>query len=60
MKILNLYSGIGGNRKLWPNGHDVTAIEINHEIAKIYQEFFPQVAEYFAERIKLMEIRKWN
>ena len=44
MKILNLYAGIGGNRKLWDTlGLDieVTAVEINPEIAKIYQEHFP-------------------
>ena len=44
IKILNLYSGIGGNRKLWTpkgNEHEITAIEINPEIAKIYQDFFP-------------------
>ena len=41
IKVLNLYAGIGGNRKLWKNV-DVTAIEINSEIAKIYQDFFPQ------------------
>lgn len=41
MKILNLYAGIGGNRKLWGNEHEITAIEINPEIAKIYQDFFP-------------------
>lgn len=41
MKILNLYAGIGGNRKLWPNEHEITAVEINPEIAKIYQDFFP-------------------
>jgi len=40
MKILNLYAGIGGNRKLWPQ-EDITAIEINPKIAKIYQDFFP-------------------
>jgi len=40
MKILNLYAGIGGNRKLW-NGNDTTAVEINPEIAAIYKEFFP-------------------
>ena len=39
MKILNLYSGIGGNRKLWEDV-SVTAIEINPDIAKIYQDFF--------------------
>ncbi len=41
MKILNLYAGIGGNRKLWGDEHKVTAIENNEEIAKIYQDFFP-------------------
>ena len=41
MKILNLYSGIGGNRKLWGNEHDITAVELNPDIAKIYQDFFP-------------------
>jgi len=40
MKVLNLYAGIGGNRKLWKDV-EVTAVEINSEIAKIYQEFFP-------------------
>lgn len=42
MKILNLYAGIGGNRKLWGDEHEVTAVENNSEIAAIYQEFFPQ------------------
>jgi DNA (cytosine-5)-methyltransferase 1 len=42
MKILNLYAGIGGNRKLWGDEHEVTAIELNPEIAKIYQDFFPK------------------
>lgn len=41
MKILNLYAGIGGNRKLWGDKHEVTAIENNPEIAKIYTDFFP-------------------
>ena len=41
MKVLNLYSGIGGNRKLWKDV-EVTAIENNPKIAKIYQNFFPQ------------------
>ena len=40
MKILNLYAGIGGNRKLWEDV-EVTAIELNPKIAKIYQDFFP-------------------
>lgn len=41
MKICNLYCGIGGNRKLWGDIHDITAIEIDPKIAKIYQDFFP-------------------
>lgn len=41
MKILNLYSGLGGNRKLWGNYHDITAVEIDPEVAKIYQKYFP-------------------
>ena len=41
IKILNLYAGIGGNRKLWTGDIEVTAIENNPEIAKIYQDFFP-------------------
>jgi len=41
MKILNLYAGIGGNRKLWPEA-EITAVEIVPEIAAIYQKFFPQ------------------
>ncbi len=41
MKILNLYAGIGGNRKLWGNEHDITAVEIGPNIANIYSEFYP-------------------
>jgi len=41
MKILNLYAGIGGNRKLWGEDHDITAVELDEDIAKIYQDFFP-------------------
>ena len=41
MKILNLYAGIGGNRKLWGNDHEITAVELNPDIAKIYKDFYP-------------------
>lgn len=41
MKVLNLYAGIGGNRKLWTDC-DVTAVEYNSEIAMIYQDYYPQ------------------
>ena len=42
MKILNLYAGIGGNRKLWDHKHDITAVEIDSDIAKVYQDLFPR------------------
>lgn len=41
LKVLNLYSGIGGNRKLWENVK-VTAVELNPDIAYIYMELFPE------------------
>lgn len=44
MKILNLYAGIGGNRKLWGDEHEITAVELMPDIAKIYSDFFPQDA----------------
>lgn len=40
IKVLNLYAGIGGNRKLWKDV-EVTAVEIDPNIAKIYQDLFP-------------------
>ena len=40
IKVLNLYAGIGGNRKLWKNV-EVTAIENNPQISEIYRDFFP-------------------
>ena len=46
MKVLNLYAGIGGNRKLWTKENteldlQITAVELDPNIAKIYQDFFP-------------------
>jgi DNA (cytosine-5)-methyltransferase 1 len=41
MKILNLYAGIGGNRKLWGDEHEVTAVESEQYIADVYKHFFP-------------------
>ena len=40
MKILNLYAGIGGNRKLWGDEHEITAVELDENIAKIYKELY--------------------
>lgn len=41
VKILNLYAGIGGNRKLWGGGHQVTAVEYDENIAPVYADLFP-------------------
>jgi DNA (cytosine-5)-methyltransferase 1 len=40
MKILNLYAGLGGNRKKW-QGVEVTAVENNAEIADVYRQLHP-------------------
>ena len=47
-KILNLYCGIGGNRKDWDKFAEennvkieVTAVEYNESIADAYKQFFP-------------------
>jgi DNA (cytosine-5)-methyltransferase 1 len=40
MKILNLYAGIGGNRRLW-TGCKVTSVERDHNIAAVYQSLAP-------------------
>lgn len=43
IKILNAYSGIGGNRKNWDGDrHDITAVETNKEIANVYRDLFPK------------------
>ena len=41
MKVLNLYAGLGGNRKLWPEGCQVTAVESNPKVAAAYSRMFP-------------------
>lgn len=43
MKILNLYACLGGNRYKWDEVADieVTAVEWDGELAKLYQERFP-------------------
>jgi DNA (cytosine-5)-methyltransferase 1 len=41
MRVLNLYCGIGGNRKLWPENFKITAIEKNQKIANVYKKLYP-------------------
>jgi len=39
-RVLNLYSGIGGNRELWKDC-EVTAVEIDEDITNFYANRFP-------------------
>ena len=39
-KVLNLYACLGGNRLLWEDC-EVTAVELDPELARLYQERFP-------------------
>jgi DNA (cytosine-5)-methyltransferase 1 len=41
MKILNLYACEGGNRRLWGDEHEITAVEIDKDIAGNYSKLFP-------------------
>jgi len=41
MKVLNLYACLGGNRYKWTDC-EVTAVENDPELARLYQERFPQ------------------
>ena len=59
MKILNLYAGIGGNRKLWGEEHEITSVEYDPKIAEIYKKLHPNdnliigdAVEYLLEHFK--------
>jgi DNA (cytosine-5)-methyltransferase 1 len=41
MKILNCYANIGGNRKYWGDEHEITAVELDPNIAMVYQRLWP-------------------
>ena len=48
MKVLNLYAGVGGNRKLW-EGCEVTAVEYTPKIAEVYARLYPDDAVVIAD-----------
>ena len=54
MKVLNLYAGIGGNRKLWTNC-EVTAVELNPKYAEMYKERFPNDEVIIADAHEYLE-----
>ena len=41
MKILNLYACLGGNRYKWGDDHEITAVELDPECARLYKQRFP-------------------
>lgn len=55
MKILNLYCGIGGNRRLWGDEHEVTAVEYDEGIAKIYKDLYPNDELIIGDAHKYLE-----
>lgn len=52
MRVLNLYAGLGGNRKKW-EGVEVTAIEKNEKVADIYSRSFPN------DTVLVMDAKKY-
>ena len=40
MRILNLYACLGGNRYKWGDEHEITAVELDPELARLYKERF--------------------
>jgi len=57
MKILNLYACLGGNRYKWDEVADnleVTAVELDPELARLYQERFPNDKVIIADAHKYL------
>ena len=42
MRILNLYSCLGGNRYKWSDDHQIVAVEKDQELARMYKDRFPK------------------
>ena len=54
LKVLNLYAGIGGNRRLW-GGCTVTAVEYSPEIAQVYGQLYPQDVVVVGDAVTYLE-----
>lgn len=54
MKVLNLYAGIGGNRKLW-EGCEITAVVRDNAIAQVYKNNFPEDILIIGDAHKYLE-----
>lgn len=57
MEILNLYAGIGGNRTMWGNEHNITAVEYDEKIASVYKNRFPNDMVIVDDAIEYL---RWN
>jgi DNA (cytosine-5)-methyltransferase 1 len=56
MRVLNLYAGLGGNRKHWEDC-EVTAVEMDPKIAAIYQEQYPKDTVIIGDAHEFLEKR---
>jgi len=54
MKILNLYACLGGNRYKWGDEHEIVAVELDEELARMYQERFPKDTVIVADAHKYL------
>ena len=59
IKVLNLYAGIGGNRKLWSDEHKITSVEFNKEIADTYKLFYPKDKVIVDDALKYL-VEHWR
>lgn len=57
MRVLNLYACLGGNRLLWERC-EVTAVEINKEIAAQYSKKFPQDKLIIGDAMEYLKIHR--
>lgn len=53
-RVLNLYSGVGGNRKGWPDDVEVIAVEKDRAIGRVYEEQFPEDQIYNVDAHKFL------
>ena len=54
MNVLNLYAGIGGNRKYWENV-TVTAVESDENIADVYKTLYPDDTIVVGDALEYLE-----
>lgn len=54
MKILNLYAGLGGNRKKW-EGNEITAVENDTKISVVYRNLYPKDKVWIADAHSFLE-----